>query len=102
MKVKIQKVDGWHQDTIPEENETIEDSIYLDELMTVLKSVSFYLRPARDCPFGRGNWVVDLTLKDDNIICIKYPIEMTDTELRRFLKPLLDRLISHESNKDLN
>jgi hypothetical protein len=63
----------------------------------VIKYLSYYFRSPEDCPFGRGNWIIDLFSERDNqipIICIKLPKEMTKEQVKQFIKPLSDYIKS--------
>jgi hypothetical protein len=92
MKVSGESVRGFNHSEMPDENETIEDSLDLDKLIPIIHSASYYFRTPKDCPFGRGNWILDIRAKDGQMYCFKYPKEMTESRFIEFLKPLLSRM----------
>lgn len=49
-----------------------------------------YLRDERDCPFARGNWMIDIVFDDGEIQCIKLPKEITEEQVNKWLQPLID------------
>lgn len=92
MKVIEQEVHGFTLNKIPEENETIADDINISELLKHMEDVCIYLRPKEDCPFNRGNYIVDVTLDDGEVISLRYPIEMKEDHFKRYIAPLVDAL----------
>jgi len=90
--MKIMKVNGMVRDSIPEPHETIEDDFYLDRIIPVLRDYSVYRRSPEECPFGRGNLVLDMHLKNGEIYAIKFPLSMTRKQLTIYLKPLRKRI----------
>jgi len=94
MKIGIVKVQAYNRDSIPEDNVTIADDLDLDKLCPNIKSVEYYLRSKEDCPLGRGNWMLDITLKQGSLVAYKYPIEMLEEKFVKFIQPLLARVLS--------
>jgi hypothetical protein len=90
MELKVTKVDCFNRDSIPDENETIADDLNFDELVKNIKSMNIYFRYPRDCPFARGNWLIDLQFKDGGLLCLKLPKEMTEEKVHKFCHPLID------------
>ena len=90
MKLELQEVGGAVRDSIPSEDETIYDDfkIYHENIY----SLDIYLSPADACPFGIGNWVIDIQFKGGMVYAIKLPKEMPDEAVLRFCKPLIDDL----------
>lgn len=91
MKVTMKQVQCFNRHSIPEEGKTIDDDLNIEDVIKNSKFMDYYFRKPKDCPFGRGNWILDLTLKDGTIISYKYPKEMTEERFLEFLKPLMDR-----------
>lgn len=90
MKLKIQQVDCQVREDIPPENETIEEDFHLDILVSMIAEINWYFRLPEECPFNRGNWILDITLLDGTLKCFKFRKEMSEERFREFLKPLLD------------
>lgn len=91
MQIMGKSVQCFVAERIPRDDEVISDDLRIDELMKITNSISYYFRDPNDCPFGRGNWILDLHLNDGQTWCFKYPIEMTIEHFLNYLKPLLDR-----------
>jgi len=94
MQVIGESVEGFNYKGIPEENETIEDSIDVDKLIRIIYSTSYYLRSPQECPFGRGNWILDIRTKDGQMYCFRYPKEMSEEQFLKYLQPLLSKIKS--------
>lgn len=90
MRVKIKEVNAIKRDTIPAEGETIDQDIHVDQIVKHCNGMNVYQRSKQECPFGRGNWIVDCVHDEEVILCLKLPLEMTKNQLDKFLKPLLD------------
>jgi hypothetical protein len=93
MNVGIEEVRGYNCPNIPGDDETIDDHLEIDMLLPFVYSVSYYRRNPEDCPLARGNWMVDIRLKDGQMMCYKYPIEMKEEKFVTFLRPLLEKLV---------
>ncbi len=93
MELKLQKINAYNRDSIPEENATIEDDLYLDMMIPLISNVEWYFRSPEACPFARGNWMLDLHMIDGSINAFKFPKEMKEEQFVAFIKPLLDRMI---------
>ncbi len=92
MQIIRREVHGYNHAEMPEENETIADSLDIEVLLPIIHSVSYYLRSPQDCPLARGNWILDIEAKDGQLYCFKYPKEMSEGRFVEFLQPLLSRL----------
>jgi len=92
MKMAIVETNGINRKDIPTEKETIDDDLEIDIMLSHIKEMIVYFRPAEKCPFNRGNWVIDIIMLNNQLFCIKLPKEMTEAELMRYLKPLTDKL----------
>ncbi len=90
ISIKEVEVPGFTRSEIPEGNETIANDFNLDELLIISKEISYYYRAPEDCPFNRGNWILDIEFKNGQLMCFKYPKEMTEEQFVAFIKPLLD------------
>ncbi len=92
MGITLKEAHCLNRDSIPEEGETIsDDGIDVDSLIKQTTYIEYYFRKPEECPFGRGNWIVDMHFKAGGILCFKYPKEMTEDRLLCFLKPLIDK-----------
>lgn len=75
----------------PELGVTISDDFDLDRIVKVLKGFSYYRREREDCPFARGNWIIDLYENDTDIfLSLKLPLEMTEDEIIQYIQPLIE------------
>ena len=90
MQIIGQEVHCMNCNVTPEDHETIADYMDIDEVIKHAKDVIWYRREKRDCPFGRGNWIIDLPMKTGEMICAKYPLEMSHEQFLKFIKPLID------------
>lgn len=92
INVIAQKVDACNRLEIPMENETIETDF--PELFTtpdVLESIScvkVYLRTKEECPFNRGNWIIDILFGNEFIQCLKLPLSMHKDSVLKYIEPL--------------
>jgi hypothetical protein len=98
MEIGIKKVHGMNRNSLPKENETIADDFNLDMLIKSSKEITIYYREPIDCPLGRGNWIIDFLFKNDELLCLKYPKEMSEEDFTLFLKPLIDKLENKKNN----
>lgn len=90
MQITGQNIHCFNMKRKLKQNETIKDVLNIDDIKKIISSVTFYYRPPRDCPLSRGNWILDLELLDGNIICYKFPKELSEDEFKSFLAPLLE------------
>lgn len=93
MEVILQEVKVFNVDKEIGCNETIDDYLDLDKLAELMISFCYYYRSPKDCPFGLGNWIIDIHTKDDKISAFKFSKKMTEKRFVDFLKPLTDRCI---------
>lgn len=100
MAITARYVDSKVLNRIPDDNETIEDFIDLNKTMPHVASIAYYFRAPEDCPFARGNWILDLKLKDGNITCFKFPKEMSEDHFLKFLIPLLNHTREWEPKEE--
>ena len=95
------EVYGTNRESIPKENETIEEILKINDVLPLITDVVIYLRIPEQCPYNRGNWVIDLGFKNGEIFAIKLPKEMTEEQVVKYAKPLIDKL-NEEEQKLLN
>lgn len=86
--ISAQEVECSVRHTVPKDGETIEEIINLDVVLKEGHSVNWYRRPPEDCPFARGNKIIDIHFKNGSILCIKLPLETTDEQVKKYLEPL--------------
>jgi hypothetical protein len=86
--ITAQEVHAVNRNSIPDINITIFDD--MDLPLDLIKSVNYYLRPAEVCPFGRGNWILDILFLNGTIYCVKLPIEMTEEHFMFYINPVLE------------
>ncbi len=66
-------------------------TINLKKLKQICIGLNIYQRSPEDCPFGRGNWVIDLMDRHNmRGLSIKLPLKMTKAQVDAYCKPLLD------------
>lgn len=75
-------------DKIPADDVFIDEIVCMDKIQG-LSHVDIYLRNKIDCPFGRGNWIIDIIFKDGQIFSVKLPSQMTEERVKDYCKPLL-------------
>lgn len=92
MEIVHIEVNGFTMKVMPKNNETIEDHMYIDALLENGSSFTYYYREPHDCPFGKGNWILDMIGKDGEITCFRFPKQMTEKRFLKFLHPLLSRI----------
>lgn len=86
-----QSVECIVRDEIPFENETIEDDIDIKSLCKFISGFNVYRRDEMNYPVLRGNWIIDFLDKNDIFLCLKLPVEMTESQVQSWIKPLADR-----------
>lgn len=92
MTIEVQEVVAFNYLQPIQDYDDVSVSLDMNLLIQNVKSLTFYFRSPEECPFGRGNWILDIIDKNDALHCYKYPASMTKERFERFLKPLLDRL----------
>jgi len=90
MESKFEKVDSLVYIRPISDEETIADQLRMSELEKDMRGFSYYLRAPEDCPYNRGNWIVDIEFNDGAAVFLKYPREMTKERFEKFIKPLKD------------
>lgn len=92
MGIDILEVSGLVRTEVPGDGETIATDFDINQMAPDIKEVCMYYRSKEDCPFGRGNLILDITHQDGGIFCIKFPFEMTEQHLMDYIKPLVDEI----------
>lgn len=92
MRIMGREVHGIVRDSIPNEADSIEEICDVNKLVQMLETYTIYYRSPEVCPWGRGNLVLDLLMKDGVIYCMKYPLDMTVEQLHHYIKPLTAKL----------
>lgn len=85
---------------IPVDNENIGEIVNIQALFKEEFSIHWYHRSAVDCPYGRGNAIIDIELKNGSIFCIKLPLETTKEQILNFIKPISEKL-NNKTNRIL-
>lgn len=90
-------VDGRTLHSVPDENRDIREIIdFESEAFKKILGVSIYQRLPEDCPWARGNWMIDIQLSNGTrigqVFCLRLPLEMEEEAVVRFAKPLLDKI----------
>lgn len=83
---------GFKCTKIPQEGETIADCLNLDELVSRINKVNYYFQNPRKSEHEEEMWIVELYFKDDCIIILMYPPEISEERFRYFIKPLLNKM----------
>lgn len=91
MRCELHKVNGVNRQSKPRDDQTIATDFEIDKMIPLIKNIRLYLRQPKDCPFARGNWMIDLYFKDGGIYSIKLPLEMTEKEINDYAKPLIEQ-----------
>ncbi len=91
------------RNAIPASGETILDDFDNFSAHRIKKMTVCYRQP-EECPFGRGNAVVDLYFTDGELLCLKLPLDTPQDILYAWLKPILNHLPVHaiEENGELS
>lgn len=76
----------------PEYGKTIENYLDVNELVSRINKVNYYLEKPKECHFEIGTWVVEFFFKDGRIMVFKYPQKISEERFKDYLKPILDRL----------
>lgn len=97
-EIVIKEVEAYNRNSMPKENETIADDMQINNIVPLAKEVRVYRRDKKACPKNRGNVVIDITFKDNRILCFKLPLEMTDDHVLKFIKPLMDKLDAYKKS----
>ena len=84
--------------------ETVLDLIDVDYLINECGVTQFtsYRRHKRDCPFARGNCIIDfMDYDDDTVLCLKFPYQWTDDNMLDAMVGLHDKFVSIFGDKGL-
>jgi hypothetical protein len=92
------KIPGFNRIGIPDESDTIEVDLNLDNLVPEIELIYCFFREPHECHKGRGNWIIDFKLKDGRLFACKYPKEMSRDRFMEYIKPLLERLDKEQWN----
>lgn len=93
MRATIKKVNSIVRHTIPSPDENISEILDIDEILIIgIKQIIIWPRGKEECPFGRGNWLIDIHFNNEEIYCIKLPLEMDEDKVLDFAKPLIEKL----------
>lgn len=99
MKFIVEKFECLNRLSIPPEGKTIADEFDIDKMVPLISRVDVYLRDPATCPFGRGNWMIDIRFSAGNLFSIKLPKEMKEDQVDKFIEPLVNLL--EESKKSI-
>jgi hypothetical protein len=99
MSLHTQAVHCLNRRNVPRPDENIIDDVGLtEEAIKLIDHISIYKRNPEDCPFARGNWMIDMHAEDCHVLlCVKLPLEMSHDAVMHFCQPLLDRATSIET-----
>jgi hypothetical protein len=98
--MKIQEIDAFNRHDIPKQGETIVDDIVnLEKTIPLVKCLDIYFRDKEACPFGRGNWIIDIIFSDSQALMFKLPKEMSEKQVMDYSKPLIEKLESYQKQK---
>lgn len=91
---------GFNRDKMPKKGITILEITDIKKFMKYVFYVAIYFRDKDSCPFRRGNWIIDLYIKNEYFpsFCIKLPKEMTNDQIIAYAKPLVDNLEKRKRN----
>lgn len=92
IKIEGKQVGGITSHEIPDEDQTIDDAIHLHLIKPHIDHIEYYQRNAEDCPWARGNWIIDIYLLDGNIFCIRLPLSLSIERIKRYLIPVQEYL----------
>ena len=98
MKTILKEVKCLNRNDIPKKGETIADDFHLEKLVPNVLEMNVYIRDEDECPFHRGNWMIDIDLIDGTTFAIKLPKEMAEEDVKNFIKPLVDLLEEHKKS----
>jgi hypothetical protein len=89
-------VDCLNRHEIPKKNETIKtdfpEMFTIPHVLESISEVNVYYMSKDECPFNRGNWIIDIVFGGHHIQCIKLPSSMPKDAVDEFIKPLVDAL----------
>jgi hypothetical protein len=102
-EIQVQQVSGTVRQTIPTKNQQIDELIDIKNFpFNYLKQLEIYRRSKEDCPFNRGNWVIDITFKNGQINFVKLPLEMAEEAVNHYCEPLINKLEEWKSKNETN
>jgi hypothetical protein len=99
-ELKIMEVEGLTRKDIPKEGETILDDFGIN--FDTLIGLHVYYRSPEQCPWGRGNWIIDMSFDNtDKIFCLRLPKDMEKEKVINFVKPVSE-ILEEKLKKQLN
>lgn len=87
---KLMEVKTNNRLSIPEPNETILTDMKINA--EAIYDMKVYFREPEDCPYNRGNWIIDIFFSETDLLCLKLPKEMSKEAVLAYIKPLTDEL----------
>lgn len=88
--MQIKGVDCLVRNTPLDKDENILDLLLLHDIEVI--AIEIHLRNKVDCPFNRGNWIIDLTFKDGSMVCLKLNKDISENDVMNYCKPLIDKI----------
>jgi len=81
-------VADWH----PEKDETLFDDIDIEKLRkdTGAKYIDIYNRDLYPDSHEITQWIIDFRNDDGVVLCVKYPGDIEEDEIKRFVQPVID------------
>ena len=87
--LKIKNVKCMVRDALPKEGENFSTDFKITPYMvSLIIKIDIYFRTAEDCPLNRPNWIIDITLINDQVMCVKLPEKMTLESVEEYISPL--------------
>jgi hypothetical protein len=92
MDISGKEVSCLNRLSVPKEGENILDDTNLRDFIKEIEDYVVYFRDPIDCPFARGNWIIDIKFKDGEMFCMKLPKEMDVDQVMDWVRPLHEAL----------
>lgn len=93
MTIQIQEVDCRVYKKELKDGETIDEILKLEQIKAYTEKIQIYFRGETQCPFDRGNWIIDLYFKNGQMICLKFSPDIPENRFKEFVKPLTDIML---------
>ncbi len=77
------------------DGETIDEVLKIEQIKAYVEKIQIYFRDETQCPFGRGNWIIDLYFKNGQMTCLKFSPDITENRFKEFVKPLTDIILDN-------
>lgn len=101
--MELKRGQGVCRKNIPPDDATIIDETNIDTFINDISKINIYLRTAEECALNIGNWMVDIYFTDGGMFYIKLPKEMTLMQVKKYCKPVLDRIMGTKlSQQEVN